>query len=76
MLINGKFDFILCVVYSPNDQSVRLPEGINSIYPAKCLVRTGPSYNDEGCTIAADIEVDLVPPGEYISQWLQQIFVC
>jgi hypothetical protein len=46
-----------------NDGSVRLPEGINSLFPAKILVRTGPAYKDEGCTQAADIEVDLVPPG-------------
>ncbi|KAF2829488.1 hypothetical protein CC86DRAFT_454083 [Ophiobolus disseminans] len=45
------------------DQRVRLPDGMNSLFPAKCLVRTGPSYKDEGCTQAADIEVDLVPPG-------------
>jgi hypothetical protein len=46
-----------------NDGSVRLPEGVNSLFPAKILVRTGPAYKDEGCTQAADVEVDLVPPG-------------
>ncbi|KAF2032498.1 hypothetical protein EK21DRAFT_98894 [Setomelanomma holmii] len=50
------------------DQRVRLPEGMNSLFPAKVLVRTGPQYKDEGCTQAADIEVDLVPPGESFPQ--------
>ncbi|KAF1919556.1 hypothetical protein BDU57DRAFT_144367 [Ampelomyces quisqualis] len=45
------------------DQRVRLPEGINSLFPAKILVRTGPAYKDENCTQAGDIEVDLIPPG-------------
>jgi hypothetical protein len=48
-----------------NHRSVRLPEGMNSLFPAKCLVRTGPDYRDEGCTHTADIEVDLIPPGEF-----------
>lgn len=43
--------------------SVRLPEGINSLFPAKLLIRTGPEYKDEGCAQSVDIEVDLVPPG-------------
>jgi hypothetical protein len=47
-----------------NESSVRLPEGMNSLFPAKILVRTGPAYKDEGCTQAADIEVDLIPPGK------------
>ncbi|KAH7089234.1 hypothetical protein FB567DRAFT_426404, partial [Paraphoma chrysanthemicola] len=46
-----------------SDPRVRLPEGINSLFPAKILVRTGPQYKDEGCTQAADVEVDLLPPG-------------
>ncbi|KAH8728618.1 hypothetical protein GQ44DRAFT_823914 [Phaeosphaeriaceae sp. PMI808] len=48
-----------------SDQRVRLPEGMNSLFPAKVLIRTGPAYKDEGCTQAADIEVDLLPPGSH-----------
>jgi hypothetical protein len=60
-------DFTL--VIQANDCSVRLPEGINSLFPAKILIRTGPAYKDEGCTQAADIEVDLVPPGRFMQRY-------
>jgi hypothetical protein len=49
-----------------DDCRVRLPDGMNSLFPAKILVRTGPAYHDEGCTQAADIEVDLIPPGKLL----------
>jgi hypothetical protein len=57
------------LVIQANDSSIRLPEGINSLFPAKILIRTGPSYKDEGCTQAADIEVDLVPPGRFTQRY-------
>jgi hypothetical protein len=47
-----------------DNSSIRLPDGMNSLFPAKILVRTGPAYKDEGCTQTADIEVDLLPPGK------------
>lgn len=43
---------------------VRLPKGMNSLFPSKLLIATGPKYNDAGCTENAEVEVDLVPPGE------------
>ncbi|KAF2268835.1 hypothetical protein CC78DRAFT_354342 [Lojkania enalia] len=46
------------------DRRVRLPRGMNSLFPAKVLVSTGPQYKDK-CTENADIEVDLIPPGFY-----------
>ncbi|KAH4046282.1 hypothetical protein HBI56_172700 [Parastagonospora nodorum] len=48
-----------------SDQRIRLPEGMNSLFPAKVLIRTGPAYKGEGCTHSADVEVDLVPPGSH-----------
>jgi hypothetical protein len=36
---------------------------MNSLFPAKVLVATGPKYKDAGCTDNIDIEVDLVPAG-------------
>lgn len=47
------------------DQRVRLPDGMNPLFPAKILVRTGPGYKDEGCSDAATIEVDIIPPGSH-----------
>jgi hypothetical protein len=47
-----------------NKCSIRLPEGMNSLFPAKVLIRTDPAYKGEGCTHSADVEVDLVPPGQ------------
>jgi len=45
-------------------RSIRLPEGMNSLFPARILIRTGPAYKGESCTHSADVEVDLVPPGQ------------
>ncbi|KAF1944404.1 hypothetical protein EJ02DRAFT_442678 [Clathrospora elynae] len=45
------------------DHRVQLPEGMNSLFPSKMLVRTGPAYHDIGCTNTATIEVNLIPPG-------------
>jgi hypothetical protein len=36
---------------------------MNSLFPAKLLVATGPRYKDAGCTENVDVEVDLVPSG-------------
>jgi hypothetical protein len=44
--------------------SVRLPDGMNSLFPAKIVIRTGPFYKDKGCAQSEDIDVYLVPPGE------------
>lgn len=49
---------------SADVQSIRLPQGINSLFPARLLVRTGPAFKDNDCTHSGDIEVDIVPPGE------------
>jgi hypothetical protein len=46
-----------------SNQRVRLPDGMNSLFPSKILVRTGPEYRDPGCTETCTIEVDLIPPG-------------
>ncbi|KAH7394926.1 hypothetical protein DE146DRAFT_678738 [Phaeosphaeria sp. MPI-PUGE-AT-0046c] len=44
------------------DQRIRLPEGINSLFPARLLVRTGPAFRDKDCAHSGDIEVDIIPP--------------
>lgn len=48
-----------------SDQRVRLPEGINSLFPARLLVRTGPAFKDKDCRHSGDIEVDIIPPGSH-----------
>ncbi|KAG9194485.1 hypothetical protein G6011_04520 [Alternaria panax] len=47
------------------DRRVRLPEGMNPLFPSKMVVQTGPSFLDTGCTGPATIEVTLVPSGSY-----------
>ncbi|KAF1841220.1 uncharacterized protein K460DRAFT_371231 [Cucurbitaria berberidis CBS 394.84] len=47
------------------DKRAQLPDGMNSLFPAKVLVRTGPAYKDAECINAATIEVNLIPPGSY-----------
>ncbi|KAL1798534.1 hypothetical protein ACET3X_002571 [Alternaria dauci] len=47
------------------DRRVRLPEGMNPLFPSKMVVQTGPSFLDAGCTGPATIEVTLVPSGSY-----------
>ncbi|CAG5163645.1 uncharacterized protein ALTATR162_LOCUS6513 [Alternaria atra] len=47
------------------DRRVRLPEGMNPLFPSKMVVQTGPSFLDTGCTRPATIEVYLVPSGSY-----------
>lgn len=37
---------------------------MNSLFPTKLLIATGPNHKDVGCTENVDVEVDLVPPGE------------
>ncbi|ORX92170.1 hypothetical protein BCR34DRAFT_460204, partial [Clohesyomyces aquaticus] len=46
-----------------HDQRVRLPKGMNSLFPIKLLLGTGPRYKDAGCTENVEVEVNLVPPG-------------
>ncbi|KAF2659156.1 hypothetical protein K491DRAFT_702415 [Lophiostoma macrostomum CBS 122681] len=46
-----------------SDDRVRLPKGINSLFPIKILIKTGPHFKDSGCTTTADVELDLLPPG-------------
>lgn len=56
-----------CAYFVPirsNVNSVRLPKGMNALFPTKILLRTGPAFKDRGCTENVDVEVDLVPPGE------------
>ncbi|KAF2690466.1 hypothetical protein K458DRAFT_105955 [Lentithecium fluviatile CBS 122367] len=58
-------DFHRIKVKLEADQRVRLPKGMNSLFPSKLLLATGPKYKDAGCTDNVDIEVDLVPPGDH-----------
>jgi len=46
-----------------NHLRVRLPKDMNSMFPSKLLISTGPKYKDAGCTENADIEVEIIPPG-------------
>ncbi|KAF3052605.1 hypothetical protein E8E11_010267 [Didymella keratinophila] len=48
-----------------NNRRIRLPTGMNPLLPFKVLVWTGPEYKDEGCSINASIELDLVPSSAY-----------
>ena len=58
MMVNGE-------VHSFADNiRVRLPKDMNSMFPTKLLISTGPKYGDVGCTEKADIEVEMVPPGK------------
>ncbi|KAF2871728.1 hypothetical protein BDV95DRAFT_47673 [Massariosphaeria phaeospora] len=45
------------------DSRMRLPQGMNALFPSKLLLSTGPKYKDAGCTENMDIEVNIVPPG-------------
>lgn len=36
---------------------------MNSMFSSKLLISTGPKHKDAGCTENADIEVELIPPG-------------
>ncbi|KAF2728310.1 hypothetical protein EJ04DRAFT_538491 [Polyplosphaeria fusca] len=45
-----------------SDQRVRIPKGMNALFPAKLLVATGPQHKDN-CTENAEVEVNMVPPG-------------
>jgi hypothetical protein len=36
---------------------------MNPMFSSKLLISTGPKYNDTGCTENADIEVEMIPPG-------------
>ncbi|KAF2121091.1 hypothetical protein BDV96DRAFT_479868, partial [Lophiotrema nucula] len=45
-----------------HDQRIRLPKGMNSLFPAKILIQTGPQFKDN-CTESRDVEVNLLPPG-------------
>lgn len=65
-------DLILFMQYLADKRSIRLPEGMNSLFPAKVLIRTGPAYKGEGCTHSAEVEVDLVPPGQYCLLFLHR----
>jgi hypothetical protein len=38
---------------------------MNPLLPFKVLVWTGPEYKDEGCSINASIELDLVPSSKW-----------
>ncbi|KAF2467661.1 uncharacterized protein BDR25DRAFT_327225 [Lindgomyces ingoldianus] len=49
------------------DQRARLPKGMNSLFPAKILLGTGPNHKDSNCTENADVEINLVPPGKVSS---------
>jgi hypothetical protein len=51
---------------STDSSSVQLPDGMNSLLPSTILVRTGPYYQDLGCTNPATIEVHLVPSGPFL----------
>ncbi len=47
---------------------------MNSLFPSKILVRTGPAYMDKECTDAAVVEVNLLPPGESIEYFQMMSF--
>jgi hypothetical protein len=60
---------VLAHCRSPTDtHSVRLPEGMNPLFPSRILVQTGPAYHDTGCKGPATIEVNLVPSGQFLSR--------
>ncbi|KAF1927964.1 uncharacterized protein M421DRAFT_5628 [Didymella exigua CBS 183.55] len=46
-----------------NNRRIRLPTGMNPLLPSRILVWTGPEHKDQGCSINASIEIDLVPSG-------------
>jgi hypothetical protein len=41
---------------------------MNPLFPSKILISTGPKFKDAGCSETVDVEVDLIPSGEAISQ--------
>ncbi|KAF3039522.1 hypothetical protein E8E12_005683 [Didymella heteroderae] len=46
-----------------NNRRIRLPTGMNPLLPFKALVWTGPEHKDQGCSINASVELDMVPSG-------------
>lgn len=47
--------------------SVKLPRGMSPLSPTKVLLRTGPVFQDEGCTDNVDIECNFIPTGRHAS---------
>ncbi|KAF2129459.1 hypothetical protein P153DRAFT_366852 [Dothidotthia symphoricarpi CBS 119687] len=58
-------DFLRMKAKLMADRRFRVPSDMNSLFPTKIFIQTGPEYKDTGCTLTTFIEVNLVPPGVY-----------
>jgi hypothetical protein len=47
---------------------------MNPLFPTKILIQTGPAYKDVNCSATALIEVNLIPPGEWRSPEMYDLY--